>query len=240
MPEQKARNKAVWLSTAHQAMMEIAYDIGFRDVVLDVEHGLFDLEALDRIIALGNALGMRMHAKVLGPQAIPIQQALDMGAFSVIIPHIGDVAHAREVTKSAKYPMLGTRSFSGTRPARYVGGGDAYFEGENTRTKCYPMIESAAALDDVEAILALPTVDGVFVGTSDLSLDSGRGAYKQAAEDDAALVRIAGAALEAGKPWIMPAWTKRDRERSAALGCPLQVVADEYGSLYDGMLAGLD
>ena len=240
MSEQRAAGKAIWLSTPHQAMLEIAYDIGFRDVVLDIEHGLFDLEALDRILALGNALGMRMHAKVLGPEAIPIQQALDMGAYSVIIPHIQDVEHAKSVTQYAKYPNLGKRSFSGTRPARYVGGGDAYFSGENTRTKCFPMVESAAALADVEKILALPTVDGIFVGTSDLSLDSGRGAYKQTAEDDAALERIAAAAKAAGKPWIMPAWTKRDKDRSNQLGCGLQVVADEYGSLYDGMLAGLN
>ena len=78
-------NLAVWLSTPHQAMIEIAHDIGYRHVVLDIEHGLFDLEAMDRIIALGKALGMTMHAKVLGPEAIPIQQALDMGADSVII-----------------------------------------------------------------------------------------------------------------------------------------------------------
>lgn len=240
MSEPLAQHKAVWLSTPHQAMVEIAYDIGFRDVILDIEHGLFDLEALDRILALGNALKMRMHAKVLGPQAIPIQQALDMGAYSVIIPHIGTVAHAREVTQYAKYPNLGKRSFSGTRPARYIGGGDAYFSKENTSTKCFPMIESAAALADVENILALPTVDGVFVGTSDLSLDSGRGAYKQTPEDDAALERIAKAAKDAGKPWIMPAWSPRDKQRSHQLGCDLQIVADEYGSLYEGMIAGLN
>ncbi len=240
MSEHKTQGKAIWLSTPHQAMMEIAYDIGFRDIVLDIEHGLFDFEALDRILALGNALGIRMHAKVLGPQPTAIQQALDMGAYSVIIPHIGDVEHARQITQSAKYPPLGTRSFSGTRPARYIGGDDAYFSGENTRTRCFPMIESAAALADVEKILALPTVDGLFVGTSDLSLDSGRGAYKQTPADDAALERIAKAAADAGKIWIMPAWSKRDKARSNELGCGLQVVADEYGSLYDGMLAGLN
>ena len=185
-------NYMVWLSTPHQAMMEIARDMGFGHVVLDIEHGLFDLEATDRIIALGKALGMKIHAKVLGPETIPIQQALDMGCDSVIIPHIGDVAHAREVTRAAKYPPLGKRSFSGTRPARYNVVKPDYYERENTQTRCYPMVESAAALKDIEAILALPTVDGLFMGPSDLSLDSGRGAYRNTDADKADLRRCQG------------------------------------------------
>ena len=228
-------NLAVWLSTPHQAMIEIAHDIGYCHVVLDIEHGLFDLEALDRILALGKALGMTMHAKVLGPEAIPIQQALDMGADSVIIPHIGDVEHARRVTASAKYPTLGTRSFSGTRPARYGGVKPEDYDNENAKTRCYPMIESAAALKDVEAILALPTVDGLFVGPSDLSLDSGRGAYRNTDADKADLKTIADAAAKAGKPWIMPAWSRPERAFAQNLGASLMVVADEYGSIWMGL-----
>ncbi|MDQ0472751.1 HpcH/HpaI aldolase family protein [Labrys wisconsinensis] len=227
---------AVWLSTPHQAMMEIARDIGYRHIVLDIEHGLFDLEATDRIVALGKALGLTMHAKVLGPEAIPIQQALDMGCDSVIIPHVGDVDHARRVTLSTKYPPLGTRSFSGTRPARYNAVKPDYYERENAATRCYPMVESAAALRDIEAILALPTVDGVFVGPSDLSLDSGRGAYRNTDADKADLARIAAAAKAAGKPWIMPAWTRAERDFAGTLGADLLVVADEFGSIMTGLL----
>lgn len=225
----------IWLSTPHQAMIEIAHDIGYRDVVLDIEHGLFDLEALDRIVALGNTLQMRMHAKVLGPQAVPIQQALDIGCHSVIIPHIEDVEHARAVTRFAKYPTLGKRSFSGTRPARYAGVAPDYYDRENVRTRCYPMIETAAALRDVDLILDLPTVDGVFVGPSDLSLDCGRGAYRNTEADQEAIRRIAFAADNAGKPWIMPAWTRRERDFVSGLGVGLTIVADEYGSIMSGL-----
>lgn len=225
----------VWLSTPHQAMLEISRDMGFGHVVLDIEHGLFDLETTDRIIALGKALGMKVHAKVLGPETIPIQQALDMGCDSVIIPHIGDVEHAREVTRAAKYPPLGKRSFSGTRPARYNVVKPDYYERENAVTRCYPMVESAAALKDIEAIIALPTVDGLFMGPSDLSLDSGRGAYRNTDADKADLRRVAAAAKAAGKPWIMPAWTKAERVFATELGAGYLVVADEYGSLILGL-----
>ena len=226
---------AVWLSTPHQAFVEIARDLGFRRFVLDIEHGLFELDATDKLVALIRAMGLEVYAKVLGPEAVPIQQALDIGCHGVIIPHIGDVEHARAVTAAAKYPPLGVRSFAGTRTSGYGGAGQEYYDGENARTLCFPMIESAAALEDVEKILALPTVDGVFLGPSDLSLSRGRGAYKNSDADKADLKRVAAAAKVAGKPWIMPAWSPAERAFVKPLDPWFMVVVDEYGSLYTGL-----
>jgi 4-hydroxy-2-oxoheptanedioate aldolase len=207
--------------------------------VLDIEHGYFDLDPTDKLVALIRALGAEVYAKVLGPETIPIQQALDIGCNGVIIPHIGSVEHARRVTLAAKYPPLGTRSFSGTRPARYDAVRQDYYARENAQTLCLPMVESAEALADIEAILALPTVDGVFVGPSDLSLSRGRGAYAKTEADFADLRRIAAAAKAAGKPWIMPAWAPVERSLARDLGADWQVTVDEYGALWTGIEQGL-
>lgn len=230
---------AVWLSTPHHQLVEIAYGLGCRRFVLDIEHGYFDLDGTDKLVALIRALGAQVYAKVLGPETIPIQQALDIGCHGVIIPHIGDVDHARRVTAAAKYPGLGVRSFSGTRPARYDAVTQEYYTRENADTLCLPMVESAEALADIEAILALPTVDGVFVGPSDLSLSRGRGAYMKTEADFDDLRRIAAAARAAGKIWIMPAWAAVERRLAAELGAAWQVTVDEYGALWSGIEAGL-
>lgn len=237
MPETSPH--AVWLSTPHQALVEIAHGLGCRRFVLDIEHGYFDLDATDKLVALIRALGAEVYAKVLGPETIPIQQALDIGCTGVIIPHVGGVEHARRVTAAAKYPPLGRRSFSGTRPARYDAVDQHYYSGENRRTRCFPMVETAEALAEIEDILALPTVDGVFVGPSDLSLRRGRGAYARSEADFADLARIAEAAAAAGKPWIMPAWAPIEREKARALGAAFLVTVDEYGALWAGLEAGL-
>ena len=230
---------AFWLSTPHTAMVEIAHGLGFRRVVLDVEHGVFDQERTDRLIVFARALGLEVHAKVLGPEAIPIQQALDMGCDSVIIPHIDGVEHAAHACAAAKYPPLGVRSFAGGRTVAYDAPPEGWYEAENRRQRCYPMIESAAALSDIEAILALDTVDGVFVGPSDLALSQGRGGYRFDTEDQADLVAIAEAANKAGKPWIMPGWTPAERRLARTLGTAWMVVADETGSLFAGLEATL-
>jgi 4-hydroxy-2-oxoheptanedioate aldolase len=226
---------AIWLSTPHTAMVEIARDLGFGRLVLDLEHGMFDLDPTDRLIAYARALGLRVYAKVLGPQAIPIQQALDIGCDGVIIPHILGVEHAADVCAAAKYPPRGTRSFAGGRTVRYDAPPDGWFAAENERQLCFPMIESAQALADIDAILGLDTVDGVFVGPSDLALSRGRDRYRFDAADQADLKVIAEAANAAGKAWIMPAWTAGERELSAELGAAWRVVADETGSIYTGL-----
>jgi 4-hydroxy-2-oxoheptanedioate aldolase len=226
---------AVWLSTPHTAMVEIARDLGFGRIVLDVEHGIFDLDPTDRLVAYARALGFGVYVKVLGPESIPIQQALDIGADGVIIPHVLDVEHAAEVCAAAKYPPLGKRSFAGGRTVRYDAPPDGWFETENRRQLCFPMVETAQALADIDAILGLATVDGVFVGPSDLALSRGRDRYRFDAADQADLKIIAKAAKAAGKPWIMPAWTAGERKLSAELGAAWRVVADETGSIYAGL-----
>jgi 4-hydroxy-2-oxoheptanedioate aldolase len=239
MAESEVEKLAVWLTTPNHIMVEIARDLGYRRFLLDIEHGLFDLEPTDRLVAFIKALGLEVYAKVLGPSAVPIQQALDLGVDAVIIPHIGSVDHAREVTAAAKYPPLGARSFAGTRTAKYGGVTPEWYENENRRTRCFPMIESKEALENVEAILALPTVDGVFPGPSDLSLSRGRGAYRNTDADRADLTRIATAARKAGKPWIMPAWTRAERDFVSNLGPEFMIVVDETGSLYTGLAQAL-
>jgi 4-hydroxy-2-oxoheptanedioate aldolase len=216
-------------------MLEAAADIGYRHVVLDFEHGVFDANETDLAVGLGKALGMQIHAKVRGPDALAIQQAVDLGCDSVIIPHIRDLTHAAEITRTVKYPPLGTRSFSGTRPTRYMAGPEAQRSTGSGNIACYPMIETEAALTDIDAILALPTVDGVFVGPTDLALDRGRGCYRYGLEDRNDIRLIAEAARRAGKRWIMPAWSAAEQRDAIALNASILVVVDDYGCLLTGM-----
>lgn len=239
MPE-RDHDMGFWLSSANPMMVELARDRGFVRLVLDLEHGVFDQAELNLFIPFCKALGCEVLAKVLGPDAVPIQQALDFGADGVIVPHIEDLAHARRVTAFAKYPPLGARSFAGGRIVRYGGTPAGFFGAENARVTCYPMIESAAALADVAAIAALPTVDGLFVGPTDLALSRGRPSYRFDEADKADLSAIAEGARAAGKPWIMPAWTTAERRFSREWGAAWMVTLDEQGVAWTGFAASLE
>lgn len=231
------RRNAIWLSDPSVAAAEIARGIGYGAVVLDIEHGAFDLADLERFIPFLRHLGMEVLAKVLGPERGPIQQALDFGATTVVIPHIENAAHAKAVTAFAKFPPLGDRSFAGGRTSNYGGFTDEWVREQDTTTRCYPMIEDAGAIEDIAEILALDTVDGVFVGPSDLSLRRDRGAYSREDGDFADLAVIAAAAAEAGKPWVLPAWSKEEKEFAVAHGADQMALMMQHGALAAGFTA---
>ena len=233
-------NIVFWMSQPNYEYLEIARTCGVKSLVLDLEHGTFNLASLDQFLAFTKAVGLSTLTKVIAPNAESIQQALDFGSDGVIIPHVLGVEHAREVTKAAKYPLIGTRSYAGGRVFGYARPASGAFEAENKRTKCYAMIETAESLKDVERIIELGTVDGLFPGPSDLSLSRGRGAYAFNDADRVDLKRVAAAARNAGKRWVMPAWTPAERQFALDEGAALLVVANQSMTLQLGLMATIN
>ena len=234
------RRYAAWLSSPSFAAAEIVADLGYGAVVLDIEHGSFDLADLERYVPFLRALGLEVLAKVLAPERGPIQQALDFGATAVVIPHVEGVEHARTVCGYGKFPPLGDRSFAGGRTSSYRGFDDAWVAEQDASTRVYPMIEDAGAIEQIEQILALDTVDGVFIGPSDLSLRRGRGAYRRGEADFADLARVAAAAAAAGKPWVLPAWSPEEKRFALEHGADQLVLTMEHGALMSGFQTALE
>ncbi|MBO0676550.1 4-hydroxy-2-oxovalerate aldolase [Mycolicibacterium sp. S2-37] len=235
--ERQQPSTSIWLTEPSAAAVEMGSLAGYDTVVLDIEHGLFDLRAVDWIIPLIRAKGMRVIAKVLGPERGPIQQALDFGADAVAIPHITSADHAARICGFAKFPPLGDRSFAGGRTSGYRGFTDDWVSAQDRNTQCYPMIEDASAFDDIEEILALPVVDGIFIGPSDLSLRRDRGAYGVTTEDLADIRHLARAANAAGKPWLLPAWSAAEQRLAVEEGAHTIVAAMQYGAMLAGFTA---
>jgi 4-hydroxy-2-oxoheptanedioate aldolase len=228
-----------WLSGPNVPAAEIGAHLGYGFVVLDIEHGTFDLASLERFIPVLKGLGLEVISKVLGPDRSPIQQALDFGSDGVIIPHVEGLEHARYLSQFAKFAPKGSRSFTPGRTTSYGGFSDAWIEAQNGGTMCFPLIEDAGALRDIEGILALDTVDGVFVGPSDLSLSRGRGAYTRTPEDFDDIIVAANAAKAAGKPWILSAWSAEEKKLAVDLDTPKVLLVMEHGALVEGFSNGL-
>lgn len=235
-----SRTFAAWLSSPSSAAAEIVAAQGYGAVVLDIEHGSFDLADLERFVPLLRGLGLEVLAKVLAPERGPIQQALDFGATAVVLPHIENAAHAEQVCRFGKFPPLGDRSFAGGRTSSYGGFDDGWIARQDAATRVYPMVEDAGALEQIRQILALPTVDGVFIGPSDLALRRGRGAYRRTDDDFADLRTVADAARAAGKPWVLPAWAESEKRFALANGADQIVLTMEHGAMASGFQAAMD
>ncbi len=224
-----------WLERPNLAACEIAAIVGYDIVVFDMEHGAISFSDAERLIPHAKLKGLTVYSRVAAAERAPIQQALDSGADGVIIPQIKDLAHAREVTAYAKYPMLGTRGIGYTRSRNYGSIDDAFLVAENKRMICLPMIETPGALQDAEAIAALDTVDGLFIGIGDLSATRGRGIYQATNDDIQDALDVVRATSNAGKTWSAPAGAGATYRFARDNGADFVTIDDDLRALRAGL-----
>jgi 2-dehydro-3-deoxyglucarate aldolase/4-hydroxy-2-oxoheptanedioate aldolase len=208
-------------------------------VIFDLEHGVIPPEMADHLALACKKIGLTVYSRVSSAERVAIQLALDSGVDGIILPQIADLAHAREATAFAKYPPLGTRGVGCSRTMNYGGVAPDFFEAENRRTVCLAMIETPGALTDVEAIACLATVDGLFVGPSDLSMTRGRGAFRATNKDLADFEAIAAAAAKAGKFWALPAPGRKVFDFAIRRCAKFVTVCDDLTALRLGFAHGL-
>lgn len=223
-----------WLESDNQKACELARLAGYDLVLFDMEHGIIDLQALDCLLPFCQSIGLQAYVRLADATRSNIQHALDIGADAIVLPQLRDAAHAREVSDYAKFAPGGTRGVGYGRTQRYKGADNSFFEAENNQRHCYAMIETAEAFADVEAIAALPCVDGLFMGPADLSMARGRGAFAGTDADLADLRHIATTAIGAGKRWAVPAANPTLREAARRLAPSFLMLGDDLSALAIG------
>jgi 4-hydroxy-2-oxoheptanedioate aldolase len=231
---------AFWLERGDVAACEIAVILGYELVVVDMEHSAIGADVLDRIVAHCRASGLACYVRVAGADRVPIQQALDFGADGVMVPQIEDAEHAARVSGFAKYPPLGTRGIGFSRTMGYGWVQEGFFDDENRRAACHLMIETPGALREVEAIAALDTVDGLFIGPPDLSMTRGRGAYSFSDGDVEDFRTVAAAARAEGKRLGLPAPSAGAYDFAVAEGADYVTISDDLSALSDGLSQALN
>jgi 4-hydroxy-2-oxoheptanedioate aldolase len=168
-------------------------------VCLDMQHGTIGFSDAAPMIAAISSAGRPAIARILWNEPGLIGQVLDAGAAAVIVPMVNSKEQAEAAVRSAKYPPLGGRSWGGYTAFQTYGMTPTdYLKKANTITQVFAMIETQAALDAVEEIAAVPGLDGLFVGPSDLSiaLSKGAGIDKTAKHTLDAMKLIAAAAAK--------------------------------------------
>jgi 4-hydroxy-2-oxoheptanedioate aldolase len=189
----------VWATLGEPRFTRELATAGAGWVGLDAQHGHFDDRALRETLRQRDAGSAPMLVRVASREAALIGRALDAGADGVVVPLVDSVADAQAAVAASHYPPLGARSWGplhGSLPA-YGPGSDT---GKHAVPLCAVMIETAAGLDAVELIAAVPGVDMIFVGPFDLSLALGLTVDEllAARSVDAPLPRITRACAAAG------------------------------------------
>jgi len=167
-----------WVGMNEAAVAEALAREAFDAVVLDMQHGAVDFAGASRAILSVALAGKPTIVRIPVGDFAAASRLLDAGAAGVLAPMINSRADAERLVGFTKFPPVGERSW-GPRAALPLSGLEpgAYLKAANRLTQTIAMIETRAALDALDEILAVDGVDGVFVGPSDLSiaLSDGRG-----------------------------------------------------------------
>jgi len=177
----------------------LAKTAGFDSLYVDLEHSPLSLETTSQICTAALEAGIAAFVRV--PQLEMVQRVLDGGALGIIVPDVRNAAHAREAVKRAKYPPLGARGFATALPHFQYRSlpANEFCAVLDAATMVIVQFESAEALENADAILAVEGVDMVLFGTNDLTADMGiPGDYEHARVRDA-YARAIAAAKKHGK-----------------------------------------
>ena len=158
-----------WVQIGHPAVAEVLARAGFDWVCVDLEHGAIDLEGTAALFrSLGDS-GCVPVARLPANDPIWIHRVLDAGAGGLIIPMVKTAAEAEAAVREAKYPPRGARGFGYSRANGHGVDFADYIASANDEIAMIMQIEHKDALGNLEAILAVDGVDGVFIGPLDLS-----------------------------------------------------------------------
>jgi 4-hydroxy-2-oxoheptanedioate aldolase len=189
-----------WLNLGSPLTAEMAGLAGFDWVLLDHEHGpgsdttvLHQLQAVAATPATG-------FVRIAANETPRFKRVLDAGAHGVMVPYISTAAEAQAAVAAVRYPPRGVRGVARlNRAAAFGADFEAYFAHAHEWLVTAVQIETAEALDQLDAIAAVDGADVIFTGPLDLTTNLGiMGQYNHPVFLDA-LKRIAAAAKRAGK-----------------------------------------
>jgi hypothetical protein len=143
-----------WVTTPAPTLAETLGLAGFDAVAIDLQHGLIDLQSCFTLLHAISATPAAPLVRVSGNHFAEIGRVLDAGAYGVICPLVNSADDARRFVSAVRYPPAGERSWGPVRGLTY--GGDDYFTRAGDTVIALAMVETRAALDAVDAIVATP------------------------------------------------------------------------------------
>jgi len=162
-----------WLHVPSSFSAEVMAHAGWDSLTIDMQHGPVDYGSLVRMLQAISTTDTVPVVRVPWNDPGLIMRALAAGCSAVICPMINTREEAEAFVDACLYPPDGNRSYGPYRATLY--GGQDYTDHANETVVTMAMIETQQALDNLERILAVPGLDAVFVGPSDLGQSLGFG-----------------------------------------------------------------
>jgi 4-hydroxy-2-oxoheptanedioate aldolase len=160
-----------WLAIPNSFAAETMAHQGWDSLTVDMQHGVVDYQAMVTMLQAISTTDTVPLVRVPWLEPGILMKSLDAGAYGVICPMINTRDDAQKLVAWTHYAPRGVRSFGPVRALLY--GGADYPQKANDTIVTFAMIETAQALDNLDAILSVEGLDAIYIGPSDLSLSLG-------------------------------------------------------------------
>jgi 2-keto-3-deoxy-L-rhamnonate aldolase RhmA len=216
----------------------IAASCGYDWLFIDLEHGMTGLDTATQICVAALDAGVVPFVRVPANEPAWIGRALDGGAVGIVVPHVDTAADAEQAVAAARYPPRGARSLSGLLPQlgyKNLPGAEVMRQADEL-TIVMGIIETAEAVENCDAIAAVPGFDVLQVGTNDLSVSLGVPGEVDHPKVQEAVGRVIAACRRHDKiPGLGGAYREDAMRLYARMGCRIMLVGNDL-SLMIGAL----
>ena len=218
-----------WASLSSAISTEVLGLAGFDWLLLDGEHSPNDvISFIPQLMALKDSVS----APIVRPASnnvVEIKRLLDAGFYNFLVPFIKTTEQASAAVAATRYPPQGVRGVSVSQRNNRYGTLPDYFKGINAQICVLVQIESRLGVAEASNIAAVPGVDCVFVGPSDLAAAYGHLGNPGHPAVQGAIAEVFAAAQAAGKPLGILAPAEADARRYLAMGASFVGVGSDLG-----------
>lgn len=217
---------------------ELVGNCGIDFVLLDTQHGSWGPDSTIHALAAMSAGSAVPMARVAANNYTLIGRLLDEGMLGIVVPMVHTVEDARAAAAACRFPPKGARSWGWGRARAY---GDDYADWIDDQVFLAVQIESAQAVENAEAIMAVPGVDGCWIGPADLALSMGIHPRQapRSEEHAQAVASVLQACRNTGKIPGFACSSPEDAVRRAEQGFRFLTCGSDAGFIAAGARAGL-
>lgn len=191
MLKEGKRTIGSWLQLGSSLAAEIVAKAGPDWVLIDMEHGPYDIPSLLSQLQAISKYDVVPLARAPWNDIVAIKQILDCGVMGILVPYVSTREEAERAVRACKYPPQGIRGIAGSpRASGFSMDGKRYLENANEQIMIMIQVETSLAVENIEELVAVEGVDGIFIGPMDLSCNMGHFAAPGDAEVQAAIRRV--------------------------------------------------
>ena len=161
-----------WLAIPSGFSAEVMAGCGWDSVTVDMQHGVQDYQSMVQCFQAMDRFPITPIVRVPWNEPGIIGKALDGGAWGIVCPMVNNKAEAAALASYTLYPPKGKRSNGPIRAAAY-GEASSYQTIANDEVLVIPMIETQDGIDNIDEILSVPGISGIYVGPADMGFSLG-------------------------------------------------------------------